>query len=123
MAIKSIMTELKWFLKGDTNIRYLVQNGCNIWNGDVYKVYKRSYDWDLDEYLSEKEFVDKIKTDEGFAKVWGELGPVYGKQWRDWDVRNDGSYDSSIDQISNLIHELKTNPDGRRLIVSTLECW
>ena len=118
MAIKTMMTELKWFLKGDTNIRYLVQNGCNIWNGDAYKQYKRVYDYDLDEHLSEKDFIQKIKDDELFARTWGELGPIYGKQWRDWVVRNDGSYDSSIDQISNLIHELKTNPDGRRLIVS-----
>ena len=109
MAIKSIMTELKWFLKGDTNIRYLVQNGCNIWNGDAYKVYKRAYDWDLDEYLSEKEFVDKIKTDEGFAKVWGELGPIYGKQWRNWDGK---------DQIRELIKNIKENPTSRRLMVS-----
>ena len=83
MAIKSIMTELKWFLKGDTNIKYLVNNGCNIWNGDAYKQYQRAcmYELDRDE-LTLKEFVDKIKTDESFARVWGELGPVYGKQWR-----------------------------------------
>ena len=109
MAIKSIMTELKWFLKGDTNIRYLVQNGCNIWNGDAYKVYKRAYDWDLDEYLSEQEFIQKIKDDELFARTWGELGPLYGQQWKNWN---------GIDQIQRLIEDIKTNPNSRRLMVS-----
>ena len=110
MAIKSIMTELKWFLKGDTNIKYLVDNGCNIWNGDAYKTYKRAYEWDLDEYLSEKDFIQKIKDDEMFARTWGELGPVYGKQWRDAN---------GIDQLENLIVGLINNPDGRRHIVNS----
>ena len=109
MAIKSIMTELKWFLKGDTNIKYLVDNGCNIWNGDAYKQYKRAYEWDLDDYLTQEEFIQKIKDDEMFAKTWGELGPIYGKQWRNWDGE---------DQISNLIESLKNNPNSRRHIVS-----
>ena len=109
MAVKSMITELRWFLKGDTNIRYLVQNGCNIWNGDAYKQYKRAYEWDLDDYLSEEDFIQKIKDDELFAKTWGELGPIYGKQWRNWDGE---------DQISNLIESLKNNPNSRRHIVS-----
>ena len=67
MAIKAMITELKWFLKGGTNIKYLVDNGCNIWNGDAYKQYKRAYDWDLDEYLSQEDFIQKIKDDELFA--------------------------------------------------------
>ena len=109
MAIKTMMTELKWFLKGDTNIRYLVQNGCNIWNGDAYKQYKRAYEWDLDDYLSEKDFIQKIKDDELFARTWGELGPLYGQQWKNWN---------GIDQIQRLVEDIKTNPDSRRLMVS-----
>jgi len=109
MAIKTMMTELKWFLKGDTNIRYLVQNGCNIWNGDAYKQYKRAYEWDLDDYLSEEDFIQKIKDDELFARTWGELGPLYGQQWKNWN---------GIDQIQRLVNDIKTNPNSRRLMVS-----
>ena len=110
MAIKSMITELKWFLKGGTNIKYLVDNGCNIWNGDAYKQYKRAYDWDLDEYLSQEDFIQKIKDDELFARTWGELGPIYGQQWKNWN---------GIDQIKKLIDDIKTNPNSRRLMVST----
>jgi len=109
MAVKSIMTELKWFLKGDTNIKYLVDNNCHIWDGDAYKTYERAAMWDLDEYLSKKDFVDRIKEDEGFALVWGQLGPVYGKQWRNWE---------GVDQIQELIKNIKENPDSRRLMVN-----
>lgn len=111
IAIKSVMTELKWFLKGDTNIKYLVENGSNIWNGDAYKRYKNVY---LDDPLSTEEFIEKIKTDDEFAKVWGNLGPIYGKQWRKWS----GNVPYGYDQIYKLIEELKTNPDSRRLMVS-----
>ena len=109
MAVKTMMTELKWFLKGDTNIKYLVDNGCNIWNGDAYKTYERACTWDLQEGLPYNEFVDRIKEDAGFALVWGELGPIYGKQWRNWDGK---------DQIKELIKNIKENPDSRRLMVS-----
>jgi len=120
MAIKSIMTELKWFLKGDTNIKYLVDNGCNIWNGDAYKTYQRAcmYELDRDE-LTMEEFVNKIKTDESFARVWGELGPVYGKQWRRIEKRHGSSPTYKIDQIKNLIELIKENPDSRRLMVNS----
>jgi len=118
MAIKTMMTELKWFLKGDTNIKYLVDNGCNIWNGDAYKNYEKyamdnSYGVDI---LSMDEFIDEIKTNDEFAKKWGELGPIYGAQWRNW---NDG-YDLPIpiDQIEELIVGLKSNPNSRRHMVS-----
>jgi len=86
MAIKSLMTELKWFLKGDTNIRYLVENNCKIWNGDAYKNYKlmNLLATDVD-YVSMDEFIENIKTDDSFAELYGELGPVYGKQWKKWD--------------------------------------
>ena len=111
MAIKTMMTELKWFLKGDTNIKYLVDNGCNIWNGDAYKNYEKyamanSYGVDV---FSMDEFIDEIKNNDEFAKKWGELGPIYGKQWRKWN---------GLDQIQNLINDLKANPDSRRLMVS-----
>jgi len=123
MATKSIMTELKWFLKGDTNIKYLVDNGCNIWNGDAYKNYERyamdnSYGVDI---LSIKEFVEQIKVDDLFAAKWGELGPIYGKQWRHWVAKNEiesgGEY-AWVDQIQYVIDELKENPDSRRIMVS-----
>jgi len=115
MAIKTMMTELKWFLKGDTNIKYLVDNGCNIWNGDAYKNYEKyamanSYGVDI---LSMEEFIQEIKTNDEFASKWGNLGPIYGKQWRRWKTDS-----VSIDQIQDLISELKTNPDSRRHMVS-----
>ena len=132
MAIKTMVTELKWFLKGDTNIKYLVDNGCNIWNGDAYKRYFTYFDG-LGEGipLTQPEFIEQIKTDDEFAEEWGELGPIYGKQWRKWTKKKmylstDGSYENIYDemdqtvinQISCLINELKTNPDSRRLMVS-----
>ena len=135
MAVKTMMTELKWFLKGDTNIKYLVDNGCKVWNGDAYKKYRDVYeiesrenDSKLEELhmlsdLTEVEFIDRIKGDDEFARIWGELGPIYGKQWRSWkqeDVLEYGYKEGEvlIDQIANLIKELKTNPDSRRLMVS-----
>ena len=85
MAVKTMMTELKWFLKGDTNIKYLVDNGCNIWNGDAFKNYiskTNEYKGNWPDTMDE--FIERIKTDDEFAKTWGELGPVYGAQWRGW---------------------------------------
>jgi len=127
MAIKSLMTELKWFLKGDTNIRYLIENNCKIWNGDAYKNYKLKnlFATDVD-YLTMEEFVEQIISDDKFAKLYGELGPVYGKQWKMWDKYDHELIDkdkfpnvkSSVDQIQNLIEQLKENPDSRRLMVS-----
>jgi len=113
MAIKSIMTELKWFLKGDTNIKYLVDNGCNIWNGDAYKNYKTNGG----KLETQKEFIEKIKGCDDFASKWGELGPIYGHQWRDWTVES-GYRNQWVDQIKVLINNLKENPDSRRLMVS-----
>jgi thymidylate synthase len=121
MAWKTMVTELIWFLSGSTNIKYLVMNGCNIWNGDAYKRYERVWNWDLDEPLPMNEFIEKIKTDDNFAKVWGELGPIYGKQWRNWEQTDWNKTDidvNHVDQIQNLIDELKSNPDSRRLMVS-----
>ena len=125
MAIKTMMTELKWFLKGDTNIKYLVDNGCNIWNGDAYKNYiNKIREFGMEE--TSEEFINRIKTDDEFAKKWGDLGPIYGKQWRNWSrnatrdekIVDHGVYTKQIDQIQDLISELKTNPDSRRLMVN-----
>lgn len=127
MAVKTMMTELKWFLKGDTNIKYLVDNGCNIWNGDAYKNYASiECNPPHDHSLSKSEFINQIKTDNEFAAKWGELGPIYGKQWRSWteyyiEKLNGGNpmiVKRTSDQIENLINDLKTNPDSRRLMVS-----
>jgi thymidylate synthase len=123
MAFRTMVTELLWFLKGDTNIKYLVDNGCNIWNGDAYKAYEKyamanSYGVDI---LSMEEFIERIKTDDEFAKKWGELGPIYGAQWRHWLVKDETEYDGEyvwVDQIKNLINDLKINPDSRRLMVN-----
>ena len=120
MAVKTMMTELKWFLKGDTNIKYLVDNGCNIWNGDAFKNYiskTNEYKGNWPDTMDE--FIEQIKTDDEFAKKWGELGPIYGKQWRKWGsgVLEDKHLEP-IDQIKDLINELKTNPDSRRLMVN-----
>jgi thymidylate synthase len=116
MAVKTMMTELKWFLKGDTNIKYLVDNGCNIWNGDAYKAYQNAIAEVglFDAMMDQEEFINKIKTDDEFAKKWGDLGPIYGRMWRAFDEDSYGG----IDQIANLINDLKTNPDSRRLMVT-----
>jgi len=124
MAVKSMITELKWFLKGDTNIKYLVDNGCNIWNGDAYKNYRNNFEptpWQFTPYTMD-EFIEEIKTNDEFAKKWGELGPIYGAQWREWKINLIDPYTMElippVDQIQNLINELETNPDSRRLMVS-----
>jgi thymidylate synthase len=146
MAFKTMVTELLWFLRGDTNIKFLVDNGCHIWDGDAYKNYINKLifnekDCHVDDLInqpnktfvpySQEEFINKIKTDDEFAKKWGELGPIYGKQWRSWTKKKmylstDGSYENIydeadqtvIDQISILINDLKTNPDSRRMMVN-----
>ena len=157
MAWKTMVTELIWFLSGSTNIKYLVMNGCNIWNGDAYKNYTKHINEIIDGYmcgdilgmdndteklfsnpddlepLTQEEFINLIKTDDEFAEEWGELGPIYGSQWRGWHTKTlikttlkdplsgNDTYvegDKTIDQIQNLIDELKTNPDSRRLMVS-----
>jgi thymidylate synthase len=123
MAWKTMVTELLWFLRGDTNIKYLVDNGCHIWDGDAFKNFMNNSEGDPDLIWNQEQFINKIKTDEEFAKKWGELGPIYGKQWRRWetddlDAPRYEHWKKDIDQISNLINELKTNPDSRRLMVS-----
>jgi thymidylate synthase len=107
MHWNSIVTELLWFLRGDTNIKFLLDYDCHIWDGDAYKNYLEHTQHEAS--YTKEQFINLIKTDKAWANVWGELGPIYGKQWRDW---------YGIDQITNLIYELKTNPDSRRLMVS-----
>ena len=117
MPFKLIAAELMWFLRGDTNIKFLLDNDCHIWDGDAYKNYSTK---NFGKTIHTKEqFIERIKTDDKFAKKWGELGPIYGKQWRNWNEFSEPGWDSfKIDQIQNLINELKTNPDSRRLMVS-----
>jgi thymidylate synthase len=160
MAWKVMVTELLWFLRGDTNIKFLLDYDCHIWDGDCFANYVRNFTKYIDslpensetEFIINKDkFINKIKTDDEFAKKWGKLGPIYGKQWRSWGRKNVVNYDlenvkssdkvkvmdligdggdyskydvkvtyqnNSIDQIQNLINELKTNPDSRRLMVN-----
>jgi len=119
MYWKGIVTELLWFLRGNTNIKFLVDNDCHIWNGDAYK----RFTYYTDEETSMDRFIELIKTDDEFAKKWGELGPIYGKQWRDWGGKEVTVIDGNVvtitnDQIQELINDLRTNPDSRRLMVS-----
>jgi len=157
MAFKTMVTELLWFLRGDTNIKFLIDNGCHIWVGDAYKNWCKQFEVDpnnfdgeeiakghndqcwgypiLDHvkptskeykrgqinaylegkaekpffYLTQEEFINKIKTDDEFAKRFGDLGPIYGSGWRNFE---------GVDQITELIYGLKTNPDSRTLRVS-----
>jgi thymidylate synthase len=107
LHVRSVMHELLWFISGDTNIKYLVDNGVGIWNEWPYQNYKKS-----DGYQGEimKEFVQKIKDSQRFADKWGDLGPVYGKQWRDFE---------GVDQLRQAIETIKTNPNSRRIIVNS----
>jgi thymidylate synthase len=114
--LKSILHELLWFIKGDTNIRYLVENGVGIWNEWPYQSWLRQTgeDKELEMHSDEwkaglKRFVERIKTDSDFAQQYGELGPVYGRQWRNFE---------GVDQLTQVVDDIKSNPDSRRLIVS-----
>jgi thymidylate synthase len=147
MHWNSIVTELLWFLRGETNIKFLLDYDCHIWDGDAYKNYCKFIESDANQNNkleivkipeSKEIFIKTIKCDneivrkmgrrycENFAKQWGELGPIYGKQWRQWELPNysfehveyGADNDSYVDQIQNLINELKTNPDSRRLMVN-----
>ena len=124
MAWKTMVTELLWFLRGDTNIKFLVDNNCHIWDGDAFKNFMNTSEGDPDLIWNQEQFINMIKTDDEFAKQWGELGPVYGKQWRNWQDDFGPNRlplfppNNKIDQIANLINDLKTNPDSRRLMVN-----
>ena len=147
MPFRLIATELMWFLRGDTNIKFLVDNNCHIWDGDCFANYLKTRDrfsnkdnvkedvvingmnGSSNRAYTQEEFINKIKTDDEFAKKWGDLGPVYGKQWRRLIHHFPKTYPEvsqyeqyigvkTIDQITNLINDLKTNPDSRRLMVN-----
>jgi thymidylate synthase len=114
--LKSIIHELLWFIRGDTNIRYLVENGVGIWNEWPYQSWLRQTGRDKDHAMHSaewklglKEFVERIKSDSEFAEKFGDLGPVYGRQWRNFE---------GVDQLSQVVEDIKSNPDSRRLIVS-----
>ena len=120
MAWKTMVTELLWFLRGDTNIKFLVDNNCHIWDGDAFNNFMNTSEGDPDMIWNKEQFIHLVKTDDEFAKKWGELGPLYGKQWRQWSAGSleDKHGFGKIDQIQNLINNLKTNPDSRRLMVN-----
>jgi len=119
----SIVAELLWFLRGDTNIKFLLDYDCHIWDGDAYKNYSKllTDDFHGPRYTKEQ-FIQLIKTNSIFAEDYGDLGPIYGKQWRQWQGWMDmnGNEKGSLwyDQILEVVHSLKTNPDSRRLMVS-----
>ena len=136
MYLKGIITELIWFLRGDTNIKWLIENKCNIWNGDAYKKYTNSYAsgiynsaWSNNgEPWGMAKFIELILEDEHFCRTFGDLGPIYGAQWRRWNTNRNmvightGTHNvfgtEIIDQIYHLVNDLKKNPDSRRLMVS-----
>lgn len=113
VLFRAIVEELLWFIKGDTNIKYLVDRNVNIWVPDAYREYKK-YTLPTANPLTENEFKEKILTDNGFAEIYGDLGPVYGEQWRSWE----GIDGNKVDQLKQAIEAIKTNPDSRRIIVS-----
>jgi thymidylate synthase len=124
--IKGIIHELIWFISGDTNIRYLVQNDVKIWNEWAFAKYlkKTGKDIELPRYSPEwdlalLEFVENIKNDENFAKQWWDLGPVYGKQWRAWETKKG----TIIDQMQNVLNTLANDPYSRRNLISGWNVW
>ncbi|MBC1451685.1 thymidylate synthase [Listeria welshimeri] len=132
VPFKLVVSELLWFLHGDTNIRYLLQHNNNIWNEWAFERFVKSADYKGEDmtdfglraerdpafkevYQAEMEqFKTRILEDEGFANKYGELGNIYGKQWREWKT----SQGETIDQLADVIEMIKTNPNSRRLIVS-----
>lgn len=145
---KGIIHELLWFLRGDTNIKYLIDNDVNIWNGDAYKNFinkNKNLNLDLEinknivvvegpiynatpRLLTQEEFINKIKIDDKFSNAWCQLGPIYGKQWRGYCTLVPVSYhkglptefkpERKLDQIQQVIDDLKNNPDSRRIMVN-----
>lgn len=110
LHLKSILHELIWFISGDTNIRYLCQNGVRIWDDWPFATYAKSADYDG---IDMKEFAARIAADAEFAAKWGDLGPVYGYQWRFWPGPN-----GPVDQLRDVLEGIRRNPDARRHIVS-----
>ncbi len=131
MAWKSIVVELLWFLQGRTDLRYLLENGCHIWTGDAYKKWDKNYDYEHPPFsgpypprITHKEFEEKILSDPDFEREYGDLGMIYGKQWRHWNSpkweENEYQYSgwNRIDQMQALFDGLREDPDSRRLLVT-----
>jgi thymidylate synthase len=120
LYFNSVVHELLWFLQGTGNIEYLAQNNVHIWDEWPYKAYLEKNNKDVPPSSSDewkqgiKEFIKRIATDHNFAMEWGDLGPVYGVQWRKWPDGNGGT----IDQVTNAIDTIKNNPNSRRIIIS-----
>lgn len=130
ISINSIIHELIWFMRGETNIKYLVDNNVHIWDGNAFdhnlekmaeegifpkEMARYSLDWEK----TKKEYFQRIKTDEEFAQRWGDLGPVYGAQWRHWKVRDENGKVREIDQLVDLFENIKKNPTSKKLIVNS----
>ncbi len=111
---KGILHELLWFISGSSNIKYLVDNGVHIWDEWAYKFYVKAIEKSEIPKMTQDELIQRIKDDSEFAKKWGELGPVYGRQWRRWQT-SDGR---EIDQLSWAIQKLKSHPDRKHYLVS-----
>lgn len=122
LPFKAVVVELLWFLKGDTNIKYLLEHDVHIWTADAYRMYKRHYTGTKARFCNtQEEFERQILYDDKFAKQYGDLGPIYGAQWRQWAGvvdSNDMSTPIIYDQIKNVINQIKINPEGRRHIVT-----
>lgn len=122
LPFKTIVVELLWFLRGDTNIKYLLENDVHIWSKDAYRFYNNADHQTGDAYANSiPHFEELILTDEVFAKRYGDLGPMYGKQWRAWQIpggRTIYDHRNTIDQIANVITSIRKNPEGRRHIVT-----
>lgn len=120
MALRAIIHELLWFLKGDSNLKYLADNNVHIWDEWPFKAYLQRNNLPMPATGSEdwntqlNAFIEQVKTDEAFAKDYGNLGPIYGYQWRSWPTPNG----ETIDQLAEVIDQIKNNPNSRRLIVS-----
>lgn len=108
LSFKNIWTELVWFLSGDTNIKYLLENGNNIWVGDSYRAFHNAFP--KSPMMSREDYINSVLSDDGFAKEWGDLGKIYGHNWRNFAGR--------VDQVKNVIELLMTDPDSRRMLVS-----
>ncbi|MEI7810270.1 MAG: thymidylate synthase [bacterium] len=120
VPIKAIIHELLWFMRGDTNLKYLADNNVHIWDEWPFKAYLTKSGKPMPKVGSEewnsgiKKFIEKIKTDKNFAKEYGDLGPIYGSQWRCWKNQDN----TCLDQLANAIEMIKTTPDSRRIIIS-----
>jgi thymidylate synthase len=130
MKIDSIIHELIWFLKGDTNIKYLEDNKCSIWRADTFQhnlpdmiregifpggMKKYSPDWDK----AMKEFGQRIREDANFAERWGDAGPIYGKQWRKWEYNDKETGElKQLDQLGRVLNNMRKNPSGKKHLIS-----